>query len=233
MSKRTFDNFDAFASNYRTIHSQNVKLSGADSYYFAEMKVKYLQQFENDEPLQVLDIGCGDGTTGFFMQQYFPQWKLCGIDVSEESIKVAQKKNIAQAVFYEYNGTQIQAQNESFDIVFIAGVLHHVNYSLHQLLIKEMARVLKKSGRLYLFEHNPFNPVTKYLVNTCVFDKDARLLKSSYSTQLLKLSGFHISKKQFIIFFPRKGILSKLIFLEKFLQWLPLGGQYAIKAVKL
>ena len=38
MSERSFDDFDEFANNYRNIHTQNVKLSGADSFYFAEMK---------------------------------------------------------------------------------------------------------------------------------------------------------------------------------------------------
>jgi hypothetical protein len=84
-----------------------------------------------------------------------------------------------------------------------------------------------------LFEHNPLNPLTKYLVRTCVFDKDAKLLKNSYAIRLLKYNDFKILVKKFIIFFPRKGVLSKVIFLEKYLQWLPLGGQYFIVAKKI
>lgn len=232
MTKRTFDDFDAFANDYRNIHTQNIRLSGVDSYYFAEMKVRLLQAYESNAALQVLDVGCGDGTTEYFMQQYFPTWLLRGIDVSEESIKEAHQKNINAAVFELYDGTNIPAADNSVDIVFIAGVLHHVSFELHLKILQEVYRVLKPGGRLYLFEHNPLNPVTKYLVNTCVFDKDAKLLRSGYCTSLLKAAKLNLKKIDFIIFFPRKGIFSKLIFLEKYLQWLPLGGQYFARATK-
>ncbi|MDB5202389.1 MAG: SAM-dependent methyltransferase [Ferruginibacter sp.] len=233
MSKRTFDDFDDFAGDYRDIHTQNVKLSGADSFYFAAMKVRLLQDTEKNQSLQVIDIGCGDGSTESFMQQYFPQWKVLGIDVSAESIHVAQQKNIANTTFEIYNGEQIASPNDSADIAFMAGVLHHVAYDLHAGLIAEIFRVLKPGGRFHLFEHNPLNPLTRYLVNTCVFDKDARLLQSGYATRLLSKAGFRIRQKRFIIFFPRKGILSRLIFLERWLQWMPFGGQYYLIAEKM
>jgi len=230
--QKIIDDFDDYAKDYRSIHNENIKLSGADSFYFAEMKVKLLQATEPNEKLNVLDIGCGDGTTELFMHQYFPQWQLTGIDVSEKSISEATLKNIPTATFAQYNGKKVAAKDATFDIIFIAGVLHHVEFVLHEQLLLEVFRLLKPCGRLYLFEHNPFNPVTKHLVNTCVFDKDARLLKAGYTVSLLKKVGFKKIRKNYIIFFPRKGWLSKLIFLEKYLSWLPLGGQYFLKVNK-
>lgn len=232
MSHRTFDDFDEFANSYRDIHSENIKIAGADSFYFAEMKVRLLQQFENDEIIKVLDIGCGDGATELFMQLYFSNWSVSAIDVSAKSILEAKKRALSNASFSVFNGIEIPAQDECIDIVFVAGVLHHVDYIFHLPLVKEISRVLKNGGRVYLFEHNPLNPLTRYLVNTCIFDKDARLLKSNYTSRLLLKSGLKIKQKHFIIFFPRKGIFTKLIFLEKYLQWLPLGGQYFIRAIK-
>ena len=232
MNERTFDDFDAHADGYRSVHTENIKLSGADSFYFARMKVELLQQSEKNISLKVLDIGCGDGATELFMQQLFPQWQLFAIDVSEKSINVAKARGLSAVEFKVYNGTETGFANDSIDIIFLAGVLHHVDFSLHNTILKEIYRLLKPGGRLYLFEHNPINPVTKYLVNTCVFDKDAHLLKSRYTTSLLKKARLKIDAKQFIIFFPRKGLLSNLIFLEKYLTWLPLGGQYFIRAIK-
>lgn len=233
MADRKFDDFDQFAMDYRAIHSDNIKLSGADSFYFAKMKVELLTEFENDDSsIQVLDFGCGDGATEVFINKFFPQWTTTGIDISEESIKSAKNKKIFNAEFLLFDGFNIPLPDHSIDIVFIAGVLHHVSFGLHADLLKEIFRVLKQKGRLYLFEHNPINPLTKYLVKTCVFDKDAKLLPNNYTTQLLRSTGFAIDKKSFIIFFPRKGLLSKLIFLEKYFSWLPLGGQYFIKASK-
>ena len=232
MSKRTFDDFDGFADEYRVIHTQNLKLSGADSFYFAEMKVRLLQSLETDKPLKVLDVGCGDGTTEQFIQQYFPQWKTEGIDISANSIEVATKRNLIGANFAVYDGCNVPFADECFDLVFIAGVLHHVDFTLHQALMKEINRTLKKGGRLVLFEHNPLNPLTRYLVKTCVFDLQAKLLQHFYTSKLLIQNNLLIKQKKFIIFFPRKGLLSKLIFLEKYLYWLPLGGQYFIRAEK-
>ncbi|MEN9569588.1 MAG: hypothetical protein RL172_819 [Bacteroidota bacterium] len=233
MSERTFDAFDPFADNYRSIHTQNVKLSGADSFYFAEMKVRLLQEHETSvSQLQVLDVGCGDGATELFMLRHFPQWKVQGIDVSKKSIDAALAKGLSNAAFTVYNGTDMPFDDNRFDVVFVAGVLHHVSFNLHKQLVNEIRRVLKPGGRLYLFEHNPLNPFTRYLVKTCVFDANARLLKSGYAVQLLEASRLLHTHKDFIIFFPRKGLLSGLIFLEKLLKKVPLGGQYFIRAVK-
>jgi ubiquinone/menaquinone biosynthesis C-methylase UbiE len=232
MDNRTFDDFDAYAKNYRTIHSQNIQLSGADSFYFAEQRVAMLQGYEKNEPLKVLDLGCGDGVSEIFMQKYFSRWQVQGIDVSKESIEMAKQQVLPNAVFNVYDGINIPFADNSFDIVFVAGVLHHVAFDLHDAMITEMKRVLKKGGRLVVYEHNPLNPLTKYIVKTCVFDKDARLLRCGYLTKLLSKHGLTISKRLYFIFIPPKGFLKKLVPFEKVVYWLPLGGKYFIRAVK-
>jgi ubiquinone/menaquinone biosynthesis C-methylase UbiE len=232
MAGRSFDDFDPFAEDYRDIHTKNIKISGADSFYFAEMKVKLLKKTEDNVQLKVLDVGCGDGATELYMNKYFPSWKINAIDVSEKSIDEAKRRNIFNCEFTSYDGKTIPFADGSFDVVFMAGVLHHIDFERHSEIVKEINRVLKNGGRLYLFEHNPLNPLTRHLVNTCAFDKDAKLLKAGYTKKLLVANSFGIRRKNFIIFFPRKGLLSLLIFLEKYLQWLPLGGQYYFRSVK-
>ncbi|MGC4103014.1 class I SAM-dependent methyltransferase [Ferruginibacter sp.] len=232
MGERTFDDFDQFANEYRSIHSSNVQLSGADSFYFVQMKVELVAGFEKDGPLNVLDIGCGDGATEFFMHHYFSSWQLEGIDVAEKTIAEAQEKNIPNSHFQLYNGRQLPFADNSIDIVYIACVLHHIDFSIHQTIMSEVYRVLKKGGRLYFFEHNPLNPVTRHLVNTCVFDKDAVLLKYTYAKKLLRQNNFASIQNRFIIFFPRKKFWKPFVQLEKYLTWLPLGGQYFLRAIK-
>lgn len=232
MAERKFDEFDQYAKDYREIHTKNVALSGADSYYFAEHKVKELKRFESNIDLSLLDLGCGDGITEFFIHQHFPKWICTGIDVSVKSIEEATARNLSSASYLAYNGEQIPFPEHQFDIVFVAAVLHHVDPSLHEGVSSEIRRVLKPGGRIYIFEHNPINPVTRHLVNTCEFDKDAKLLGHAYTKRLLKTSGFQKIALRFILFFPRKGWLSKLIGLERFLTWLPLGGQYFYRAIK-
>jgi len=232
MPERKFDQFDEYASDYREVHTKNIRISGADSNYFAEMKVKWILYHENNTSLNILDLGCGDGATALYFQQYFPQWKLKGIDVSEKSIAQAKQRNLSNSAFLHYDGENIPFESNCFDVVFVAGVFHHVDFAYHSKLASELLRVMKAGGRLYFFEHNPINPLTRYLVNTCVFDKDAKLLTSKYAAKMLMNAGFKAIRKSFIIFFPRKGWLSKLIFLEKKLEIIPFGGQYVLVAVK-
>ena len=232
MTKRSFDDFDSHAKNYREIHTSNVKWSGADSYYFAEHKVKLLGEFEANNKYRMLDLGCGDGATEMYIRQYFPSYNVTGIDVSAESIAAAEKKMIPGTSFVIYDGKVIPFEDNYFDIVFVAAVLHHIEFSLHDIVLEEIHRVLKPGGRVYIFEHNPINPVTRYMVNTCVFDKDARLLTHAYTRKLLHKHLFRDASKRFILFFPRKKIFNPFLKLEKMLGWLPLGGQYFFRAVK-
>lgn len=232
MAERKFDDFDNYAKDYRSIHTRNLALSGADSLYFAKFKIHQIKKYESQHPLKFLDVGCGDGATELFVEEIFPAWRIDAIDVSEKTIDHARQRLLKNSDFNLYDGETVPFNSESFDIVFIAAVLHHVDFALHQKIILEVYRVLKPGGRIYIFEHNPLNPLTKYLVRTCEFDKDARLLGYRYTKKLLKQTGLKNILVRFIIFFPRKGIFSKLIFLERLLAWLPLGGQYFYRAIK-
>ena len=71
MQKRTFDDFDAFATSYRDTHNVNIKISGADSAHFAEMKVKLLSTEEININLNLFVIGCGEGLTEIYIKKFF------------------------------------------------------------------------------------------------------------------------------------------------------------------
>lgn len=231
--KKDFDNFDEFAKNYREIHNENIKVSGADSSYFAEHKVVEVSKAEQlPQPLSILDIGCGDGISAVFFNKYFSTSQYQGIDVSEESIKEAEARNVPTATFKPYDGFHIPFADNHFDIVFIACVLHHILPEHHLQLLTEAKRVMKPGGRIYIFEHNPYNPVTRKIVNDCVFDHDAILLYPPYARRVMKKAGFSRVGIFFTLFFPRGGFFKKILGLEKFLTWLPLGGQYFVKAFK-
>lgn len=225
--EQAFDNFDEFARDYREIHNENIRLTGADSHYFSEFKVKWLREFYGStQPASVLDLGAGDGTCLTYFRQYFPQASLFGIDVSEKSIEEAASKNIPNAEVKAYNGTEIPYPAGSFELILVATVMHHIRFELHEGLMKEALRVLKPGGRIFIVEHNPWNPVTRHMVNTCPFDEDAVLLPPTYSKKLLKDCGFEEVRNHFTLFFPRGGIFKSFHFLEKHLSGLPLGGQY-------
>jgi ubiquinone/menaquinone biosynthesis C-methylase UbiE len=232
MTQKKFDDFDGFADNYREIHNESLKISGTDSDYFSEHKIIEIKKIERRNNISMLDLGCGDGNSAEFFHKHFENCKYFGLEVSKESIKIASGKNIPSSEFLPYNGFDIPFEDNCFDIVFIACVLHHVNFKFHAKILEEVKRVLKKGGNLFIFEHNPYNPITKKIVKSCPFDKDAVLLFPSYTSEILSQLNYENISINFTIFFPRNRLFEKLIFLENYFKKIPLGGQYYAVASK-
>ena len=230
-NKRKFDDFDHFASDYRNIHNNNIKVSGVESDYFSEHKIKILKTIGIKDNYIFLDFGCGDGNSDPFFRKYYPSSKYFGIDISLESIQVAKEKNIENTFFTYFDGTKIPFPDNSFDLVFTACVFHHIEFQYHENPLKEIYRVLKKNGKFYIFEQKPWNPITQKMVNTCPFDKDAVLLKPNYTKKILQKT-FDNQSTNFILFFPRHKIFSIFIRFEYLLRKIPLGRQYFSKAIK-
>lgn len=233
MSKREFDDFDDFARDYRQIHNKAIRISGTDSDYFSEQKIGEVRTNEVGDDPHILDLGCGDGNSASFFHKYFPDAEYCGLDVSEESVAVAQERAIPNATFSKYNGIDIPFSDNTFDIVFVSCVMHHISFDMHESFLKEARRVMKNGGRVYIFEHNPFNPVTQRIVRACPFDADAVLMSSFYTKKLLSKLDFGAIKIDYTLFFPRFSIFRKILGLEKYLKWLPLGGQYYARSIKI
>jgi len=232
-TERKFDNFDEFAEDYREIHNNSIKLSGADSDFFSEYKIAELKLYEAAEgQLHILDFGCGDGNSSVYIRKHFPNAKITGIDVSEDSIKIANERGLKAAEFQDFDGANLPFDPDSFDMVFTSMVFHHIEHSLHHNLLNDIRRVMKPGGRFYIFEHNPHNPMTRRVVDQCPFDKDAVLLKPSYGRDMLGKAGFREAKVRYTIFIPRHKLTNWLTGLEKFMKWLPIGAQYYIQAHK-
>lgn len=231
--KRAFDNFDEFAEDYRDTHNKAIAMSGADSDFFSEYKIVELLKFEDTcKPLKILDFGCGDGNSSVYLRKHFPNATIFGIDVSEESIRQAQKKKIVNTTFSAFDGLKIPFNIDEFDLVFTSMVFHHIEHHLHGSVLLEIKRILKQGGRFYNFEHNPNNPLTRKVVNQCEFDKDAVLLKSAYHKTIIKKSGLTLIQLNYTIFFPRHILFKSFLFLEKILTWLPIGAQYYVRVIK-
>lgn len=80
-----------------------------------------------------------------------------------------------------------------------------------------------------VFEHNPFNPVTRYIVGSCPFDANAVLISPWLMSSRLRQAGFEMIEVRFTGFFPRA--LACLRPMERWLGWAPMGAQYYAVAV--
>jgi ubiquinone/menaquinone biosynthesis C-methylase UbiE len=96
---------------------------------------------------KVLDIGCAFGRdTKFFTDNSFD---TIGIDLSENMIEKA-KDFSPSSKFYVMDMQNLDFDNQSFDGVWCSAALLHLNKNDGITALKEIKRVLKKDGFLYL-----------------------------------------------------------------------------------
>lgn len=211
--------FDAYAKDYERLHSESITASGEQPAYFADYKVECIKRLVGetyDEP--ILDYGCGVGSLTERLIRRFTH--VSGFDPSASSVAEARSR-AARAVFYD---VREHIPKSHFGIIILANVLHHVVPQERLALITSLVECLQPGrGRIVVFEHNPYNPVTRRAVAACEFDDDAILLGPVELTRLLARAGLRAPRRKFIVFFPRS--LAALRGLEPRLGWLPLGAQ--------
>jgi SAM-dependent methyltransferase len=96
----------------------------------------------------VLELGCGDGKTLAAMPD---DWIVTAVDISHEALCLS--RNItASAELALASACLLPFQNESFDAVFAFHVTGHLLALDRQALAREVARVLRKGGKLFFRE---------------------------------------------------------------------------------
>jgi SAM-dependent methyltransferase len=222
--------FDCFADEYYNLHKTNINVFGELPDYFAEYKVRDIcnqicKSGKSPENLSILDFGSGVGSSIPFYRRYFPSSYIVCSDVSARSLEVAKGRFGALASYVLFEGGILPLRSDAFDIAVAACVFHHIPPNEHISLLQEIRRVLSKtSGRLFLYEHNPLNPLTVRAVRTCEFDRNAILIPSWRMRARLQKAGYAKVTVNYRVFFPRS--LAFLRFLEFRMSYLPLGAQY-------
>ena len=61
---------------------------------------------------------------------------------------------------------------------------------------------MHSNSEVFIFEHNPYNPVTRHAVNTCAFDRDAILLSPRDMERIVMGAGLTLLGRKFLLFLP-------------------------------
>ena len=227
--------FDRVAQKYEAIHTANIAMSGEDSYYFARLKASLVRGYlaetgSSRQSLVFVDIGCGTGNLGLAISQEVPDSVALCLDPSYESLKVATARDRADNLYACADGAAMPLAPGIADVAICANVFHHMTGDQVALTLKEAQRVLKPGGLLFVFEHNPLNPLTRYVVSRCEFDKGVTLLWRRQVAALCRAAGLAPVCRRYIVFFPH--FLRWFRPLERYLGWLPLGAQHMVVAQK-
>jgi SAM-dependent methyltransferase len=164
------------------------------------------------------------------MRAAFPESEIVLLDPSQESLDIARQRFPGKAAFRHFDGKTIPYQDGSFDLAFAACVFHHIPEDLQVGLFSEIGRVLARGGSFFVFEHNPWNPLTTHAVRNCPFDENAVLITSREMRGRLAMAGLSDIRITYRIFFPR--LLAKLRPFERLLTKIPVGAQYFAHVVK-
>jgi SAM-dependent methyltransferase len=217
--------FDNYTNHYNQMLRQQTGFFTSDEAYFAQYKVQIARDKTLGEPRRLLEFGCGIGGNISYLRRAFPSTEIMGSDISAKSLEMARLEN-PDIYFWREGGTD-DAQGD-FDMIFVAGVFHHVPLSEREPVARLLFSRLVPGGQVFIFEHNPYNPVTRRVVSNCPYDEGVVLLKPEDLEDILLRGGMKIEEKKFSLFFP--PWLKFALPLERYLGWLPFGGQYWIRA---
>lgn len=108
---------------------------------------------------RVLDFGCGNGLNTLDIARFAAH--VTGIDISPESVEVARdharEMGLAdKASFTVMDGENMTFPDASFDVVSVAGVLHHMDL---EAALAQIRRVLTRTGKAIFLEALANNPV--------------------------------------------------------------------------
>jgi ubiquinone/menaquinone biosynthesis C-methylase UbiE len=104
--------------------------------------------------LSVLDVGCGTGRALHFIKQAWPRLPAIGIDMSDAYVAEARRhlKRWCWIDFIVANGEALPLEDQSQDAATSIFTFHELPPAVRRTVFRELARVLKRGGRLVVVD---------------------------------------------------------------------------------
>jgi len=151
--------------------------------YTKEWHIPIAAGFERAVGLKVLEIGCGLGTDGAQFAEAGADYT--GVDLTDAAVELARTRFKLFGLsgdFRTADAENLDFADESFDLVYSHGVLHHTPDT--GKAIQEVHRVLRRGGRamVMLYHRNSYN----YRINISVLRRaGAQLLRWESGVKLV------------------------------------------------
>jgi ubiquinone/menaquinone biosynthesis C-methylase UbiE len=176
--------FDRHAAGYDGGLGDPIKrLLGNSADQFIAVKARWLLRQEvglRGGNLRLLDYGCGAGDLMRVLAGLGARGSFTGCDVSSGMLAEVDKRWPRRLgpppALAPQDGARTPFADGQFDVATISAVLHHVPVAERPAVYAELGRVLRPGGRLYVFEHNPRNPLVRHVIARTPIDENAILL---------------------------------------------------------
>ena len=112
-------------------------------------------------PKTVLDIGCGDGSITNELSKIYKFKKSIGVDVENWFDTYINKNTNIELIITD--GKTINIKDNSVDVILCNHVLHHIENL--DMMLDEIARIIKKDGILIIKEHNCYYKELSYVID--------------------------------------------------------------------
>ena len=130
--------------------------------YLRDAQHKLISLLDIEENIRFLDIGCGAGwAVGEVARLVDDKGLFYGVDLSPKMIAKAQSKFSGKGNFHfiQANAESIPLDDDTFDIIICTNSFHH--YLHPDKALKEMYRLLRKGGKIYILDPTADNWLAK------------------------------------------------------------------------
>jgi demethylmenaquinone methyltransferase/2-methoxy-6-polyprenyl-1,4-benzoquinol methylase len=125
------------------------------------------RQIPNDN-LRILDVCFGTGNSTLLVAKNNSKNRITGVDLSEDMLQVANRKirkqGLSNVTTLRMDALNMDFEDASFDIATSSFGLHEMECPVMKDILKEMNRVLKKGGKLYLVDYQLQDTAIKRLL---------------------------------------------------------------------
>lgn len=126
-------------------------------FFLRSQKLELFNKINHEPQGRILEVGVGNGSHF----KYYHKHEIVGIDSSRNMLDRARKHQKDNIELFHMNGESLSFDNEIFDYVVLSHVIAVVDDP--EKLLKEVHRVLKPNGKVFILNH--FTPANwlKYL----------------------------------------------------------------------
>lgn len=178
-----------WANKYDKLWVQKYSLKPTRNYI-----LNALSDIKNNGNIKLLDLGCGPGELIEELESNFNNLHITGIDFSEGMLEVSRKRN-PEAEHIKMDVDELYKFRGKFDVIVCTHSLPYYKYP--EKLMKELNRILKDNGRIFIGFASGDNFYDKFILsfvklttgpaNYPSHEKFKRLVHSYFRIESLKI----------------------------------------------